>query len=110
MIIPSDATIAVEKVRDYLLIPLKANDKSGYLALAGYRGEDYWELIRDIRLQLLPADATFQYRNKFGDFFMARGVLQGPNGRRLAVRTIWMKDTDEQFRFITLRSDKRDRL
>jgi hypothetical protein len=53
VIIPADAIIAVERVRDYLLMPLKANDKSGYLALAGYRGGDFWELIRDIRQQLL---------------------------------------------------------
>jgi hypothetical protein len=108
MIIPKDAIIAEEKVRDYLLVPLDADDKSGYLALAGYTREEYWELLRDIRNQLLPAEAQFQYRNKFGDFFIVRGVLQGSNGKRLVVHSIWVLDVDNIVRFVTLRPGKRE--
>ncbi|HWF43581.1 MAG TPA: hypothetical protein VG537_02960 [Candidatus Kapabacteria bacterium] len=53
MIIPKDAIIAEEKIRDYLLKPQDKDDKSGFFGLAGYSREDYWELTRDIRNQLL---------------------------------------------------------
>jgi hypothetical protein len=65
MIIPADAIIAVEKVRDYLLKPLEKDDKSRYLLQAGYSRENYWELLRDIRL-LLPAEAVLQERKPYG--------------------------------------------
>ena len=59
MIIPKDAIIAEEKIRDYLLTTLDVDDKSSYLALAGYSRDEYWELLRDIREQLLPGEANF---------------------------------------------------
>ncbi len=104
MIIPKDAIIAEEKVRDYLLRLLDVDDKSGYLALAGYTREEYWELLRDIREQLLPGDGKFQERNKYGDFYELLGFLTGPNGRRLGVRTTWVLD-EGIWRFVTLFPD-----
>jgi hypothetical protein len=102
--IPKDATIAIEKIRDYLLKPLDVDDKSGYLALAGYSRKEYWELLRDIREQLLPAEAEYQERNSYGDFYELIGFLTGPNGRRLGVRTIWVND-EGTWRFVTLFPD-----
>ena len=60
-IIPKDAIIAEERIRDYLLVRQEEDDKSKFLALAGYSREDFWELVRDIREQILPAEATFAY-------------------------------------------------
>ena len=59
MIIPNDAIIAEEKVRDYLLRPLEEGDKSLFLNRAGYTQEEWWELLRDLREQILPAEARF---------------------------------------------------
>jgi hypothetical protein len=105
MIIPKDATIAIEKIRDYLLKPLILDDKSGYLALAGYNREDYWELLRDIREQLLPGDATYQERDEFGEYYILHGELRGPNGRTLGVRTVWQLNHRGVIRLITLFPD-----
>jgi hypothetical protein len=105
MIIPNTATIAVEKIRDYLLVPLEEDDKSGYLSLAGYTREDYWELLRDIREQLLPGEAEFQERNEYGEYYMLEGRLIGPNGRTLGVRTIWLCEINGAIRFLTLFPD-----
>lgn len=106
MIIPKDAIIAVEKVRDYLLKPLEVDDKSGFLAIAGYSREEYWELMKDIREHLLPADAEFLDERHYGDFYLARGILRGPNGASLAVRTIWIVNLLGEIRFVTLKPDK----
>jgi hypothetical protein len=105
VIIPKTATIAIEKIRDYLLVPLDEDDKSGYLALAGYTRVDYWELLRDIREQLLPGEAEFQERNEYGEYYILVGRLTGPNGRILGVRTIWLHEISGDIRFLTLFPD-----
>ena len=105
MIIPNTATIAVEKIRDYLLAPLDVDDKSGYLALAGYARGDYWELMRDIREQLLPGEAVYQEWNEYGEYYVLKGQLTGPNGRILGVRTIWLQEIGGRIRFLTLFPD-----
>ncbi|HET6399780.1 MAG TPA: hypothetical protein VFH95_00115 [Candidatus Kapabacteria bacterium] len=106
MIIPRDAIIAIEKVRDYLLKPLEVDDKSGFLALAGYSREDYWELIRDNREQLLPAEGEYQGNRGYGNIFAACGILVGPNTIRLAVSTVWILNLSGEIRFVTLQPDR----
>src|ERR1035437_10281228 len=98
MIIPKDAIIAEEKIRDYLLKPQAVDDKSRYLSLVGYTQEEYWELLRDIREQMHPAEAYLQRSNEFGDFFEAGGVLIGPNGREIGVRSIWVVNPKHRIR------------
>jgi hypothetical protein len=90
MIIPADAIIAEEKVRNYLLVPQRKSDKSKYLGLAGYSRNEFWELIRDIR-NLLPAEGILQERIEEGDLYILRGVLTGPNGRALSIKTVWIR-------------------
>jgi hypothetical protein len=109
MIIPTDSIIAVEKVRDYLLKPLKVDDKSLFLNRAGYRQEAYADLIRDIREQLLPGEGVFQERREHGNLYVLRGVLKGPNGRELALKTIWLLKWSGIWSFVTLFPDKKGR-
>ena len=45
--------------------------------------------------------------NQFGQYFEIRGVLRGPNGVVLRVKTIWMREhLSEVTHFITLLPDK----
>ena len=106
MLIPKDAIIAEEKIRDYLLVWQEVDDKSQFLALAGYSKEEYWELIRDIREQILPAEASFQYDRGYGPVFEHRGTLRGTNGVLLAIRTYWIRNLSDEIRFVTLVPDK----
>lgn len=107
MKIPADSFIDPRKISHYLLRPLEECDKSEFLADAGYDLTDSQRLLDDIRTQLLPLDAErigpFEYAEKF----RIRGFLQGPNGLRLQVVSIWatIKSTG-QTRFITLYPDK----
>jgi uncharacterized protein DUF6883 len=102
MIIPKDATIAEEKIRDYLLKPQRKSDKSKYLSLAGYSREEFWELIRDLREQLLPGEGIFQERIEEGDLYVLLGILRGPNGRELPIKTIWLLTWQSDWKFVTL--------
>ncbi|HET6400570.1 MAG TPA: hypothetical protein VFH95_04145 [Candidatus Kapabacteria bacterium] len=105
-IIPKDAIIAEEKVRDYLLVPQRKNDKSKYLSLGGYSRDDFWELIRDIR-SLLPGEGNFQERIEQGNLYVLYGAVHGPNGRELSIKTVWIETWKGEWKFVTLHPDKR---
>ena len=107
MKLPEDTVIALEKLTEYLLVPLSRADKSAFLARAGYKRENPEQLLTDLRSQILPLDATPAGSNQFGDLFEIRSGLRGPNGVALRVKTIWMRERlRETTRFITLLPDK----
>lgn len=103
MKISKSSLIEDSKIEHYLLKYKPRNDKSLWLASAGYTRENWRKLKQDIRSQLLPADANLVEITEYGELFELRGVLTGPNGKSLAVKTIWMKDYKfENYRFITM--------
>ncbi len=57
MKLPVNATIAKEKITDYLLKWRPDNDKSKFLGMAGYNSNNWQRLADDIRTQILSADA-----------------------------------------------------
>ena len=91
MRLPADSAIAGEKFTRYLLVPQAQSDKSRYLARGGYILANVGQLIADIRTQILPLDAVFSRRTKFGETWRIDGALSGPSGRRISIRTIWLK-------------------
>ena len=107
MKLPANTIIAPGKLSQYLLRLRLEDDKSQFLALAGYTLDDADRLIRDIREQLLPLDAEFHEETEYGPKYRIRGTLTGPNGRVLRVLTIWMKENaTNQTKFVTLFPDK----
>lgn len=106
MQLPRDAIIAPEKLTDYLLRARDDHDKSGFLALAGYNKMQAVRLESDIRAQLLPIPATCAGENPYGEKFVIRGSLTGPNGRTLRVFSVWMLEKATGLtKFITLYPD-----
>ena len=102
-----DAVISETKIKRYLLVWRVWNDKSQWLASAGYSMDNWQQLHSDIR-QLLEGSATFVRENPWGRLYEIRGVLSGPNGRKLAVRSIWMIESETGLtKFITLYADKK---
>jgi hypothetical protein len=107
MRLPADATIAREKVTQYLLVRQARGDKSAFLAQAGYKIDNADQLLDDLRAQLLPLDATPLHSTMFGDFCEICGTLTGRNGVTLKVRSIWMQERlSNTTKFITLIPDK----
>ena len=98
------ATIEPRKVHDYLLSAAHpvGRFKAVVFAAAGYSAE-HWELLRDDLLALARAgQAVPGQSSEFGRKFELDGVLVGPSGRSLLVRTVWMLDTPTSFpRFVT---------
>jgi len=104
--LPGDTIIARAKLTDYLLRPRDDHDKSGFLAVAGYTGLDADRLEADMRVQLLPLEAAPAGVTVYGEKFIVRGSLTGPNGRTLKVLSIWMQEkTTGLTKFITLYPD-----
>ncbi|MEB3175026.1 MAG: hypothetical protein VKN60_07570 [Cyanobacteriota bacterium] len=107
MKLPIDAIIAQAKIRGYLLKWLPENDKSLFLGQAGYIISAPERLELDLREQILPLEASYVGSSSFGDRYEIRGELTGPNGKSLAVVTIWMTEYETgQTKFITLFPDK----
>ena len=95
MKLPANAAIAKEKIVQYLLAKQPENDKSQFLAAAGYTIEQADRLADDLRKQILPLDAEFVETTEYGEKFRIRGVLTGPNGRSLSVSSIWMTEPSD---------------
>ena len=107
MKLPVDTIIATAKIEGYLLKWLPENDKSIFLSQAGYVINDPEQLESDLREQILSLEADFIRHDRFGDRYEIRGQLIGPNGKSLAVVTIWMTEHETgQTKFITLFPDK----
>lgn len=110
MRLPANSSIAIEKLTNYLLVPLARGDKSAFLAQAGYTLETVDQLLLDLRTQILPLEAESLEAGKFGLYYEIRGTLMGPGGLTLLVRTIWMTEHLSGItKFITLMPDKRRR-
>ena len=107
MKLPPNTVIASRKITEYLLRLRIEDDKSEFLALAGYTLDNADLLLRDIRQQILPLEACCFEQTEYGLKYRIRGTLTGPNGRALRVVTIWMKDdATNQTKFVTLFPDK----
>jgi hypothetical protein len=105
--LPQDAIISKAKITKYLLILLPKDDKSQFLAQAGYGLENWQQLESDLREQILPLEATPIEETEFGLKYQIRGSLIGPNGISLRIFTIWLIDaSSQQTKFVTLFPDK----
>ena len=97
-----DATIPRAKLTQYLLVLQPKDDKSGFLAQAGYSLDNWQVLEWDLR-RILLNEATLNKQTTFGDIYEVKGVLEGVNGVNLRVSTYWIIDSlTKETRFVTL--------
>lgn len=105
MKLPPDSEITRIKATHYLLKLRDEDDKSQFLALAGYTLAHADKLLEDLR-GLLDNEAEFVQTTEYGDKYRIHGTLTGPNGRTLRVASIWMtEEATGQTKFITLYPD-----
>jgi len=102
------ATIAAEKLRDYLLNAEheRGGSKARLLLSLGYRRIEWDALERDLREQHLPLEPRLVKPNDFGVSYEIRGPIRTPSGRALVFRSIWQIDAGaEAPRLITMFPD-----
>ena len=108
MKLPADSEIARVKATHYLLKLRDEDDKSRFLAQAGYTAADAARLLQDLH-GLLVVDAEFVQKTEYGDKYQIYGRLAGPNGRTLRVVSIWMIErATGKTKFVTLYPDKHE--
>ena len=101
MKIPVDAIIPEAKLTKYLLIFKPRNDKSRFLAQAGFTIENSQTLKLAIQQLSRSVEAIPDRTNEYGTFYNVSGILQGYNGINLSVVTVWLKrQADSKFQFI----------
>ncbi|NJL62815.1 MAG: hypothetical protein HC903_14510 [Methylacidiphilales bacterium] len=107
MRIQDTAIIPEEKITRYLLVPRIKDDKSKFLAQAGFTQDNPEELLKAIKQLVMTTEAVKDSKNEYGIFYIIEGNLQGVNGHELTVVTVWLQSKDgESFRFITLKPKK----
>ncbi|MBE9256609.1 DUF6883 domain-containing protein [Dolichospermum sp. LEGE 00246] len=107
MTMPQDAIIPDAKISNYLLKYRDKDDKSKFLAQAGFT-EDNPEKLKLAILQLMETvDPIEDITNEYGTFYRIEGELIGVNQLNLSVVTVWLKrKIDNQFQFVTLKPKK----
>jgi hypothetical protein len=106
--IPEDLIIPDAKITGYLLVPKPRNDKSKFLAQAGFTQENSEALKLAIQTQALSTEAVEEKNNEYGTFYQVEADLIGINGTILSVITVWLeRQIDGKFQFVTLKPSKR---
>ena len=103
-----DLEIPPPKLTNYLLVHREQDDKSKFLAQAGFTQEN-WELLME-QLQLIAeiGDAVEDTTTEYGTSYLVEGCLRGANDRILEVITVWMRRAiDGKYQFITLKPNRK---
>ena len=107
MKIPDDAVIPDGKITHYLLALKAKDDKSQFLAQAGFTQDNPDLLKAAIRELANNVEAIPDMQNEYGLFFLVIGEITGTGDRQLAVTTVWLQRAiDRKFQFITLKPYK----
>src|SRR5258708_33033767 len=91
----AEALIPREKLTNYLLLPRLEDDKSKFLAQAGFTLENPDALEYAIMQLIQHNDALPDQTNEYGDYYRVTGKLIGVNGHILEVVTIWIIKTNK---------------
>jgi DNA-binding IclR family transcriptional regulator len=102
--VPEDSIIPNDKITRYLLVQKARNDKSKFLAQAGFTTANPEALRTAIQSIAERGEAIENRRNEYGVFYQVVGELVGTNGITLIVVTIWLqRQIDGKFQFVTLK-------
>ena len=90
MKLPERVVISQDKLLRYLLLPREENDKSKFLAAAGYTLATWEVLEHDLYQFAMRQEISELETSAYGVKYLVRGTLNGPNGRTLHVVTVWI--------------------
>jgi hypothetical protein len=83
------------------------NDKSRFLAQAGFTQENPEALSLAIQRQAIDKEAIAEKSNEYGIFYQVEGELLGVNDVSLSVITVWLqRQIDGKFQFVTLKPNE----
>jgi hypothetical protein len=98
------------KLTRYLLVYKARNDKSQFLAKAGFTLQNPEALRTALKTLVEANEAVEDISNEYGNFYQVVGIITGANGISLSIITVWLKrQIDGNFQFITLKPRKESR-
>ena len=101
--LPQNVVIPEDKLLRYLLLPRETDDKSQFLASAGYSLANWERLRTDLHELVQRRPISAEESSPYGIKREVRGSIKGPNGRTLDIVTIWITlDATGETRFVTL--------
>jgi hypothetical protein len=99
------AFIDPTKIRDYILSfehPI-GRFKAALSQNMGYTHENWEQFVSDIKKYHLPMEAEPIGKTKYGQKYKMTGIIQGPNGKIMMFRSIWIiLNGEDTPRFITI--------
>ena len=105
--IPENAVIPNDKIVRCLLVQNARNDKSAFLAQAGFTSSNPEVLKVAIARLVSLGEAVEHRKDNYGVLYQVAGKLVGVNGTNLSVVTIWLyRQIDGTFQFVTLKPFK----
>jgi hypothetical protein len=103
MKLQGNIVIRDDKLTNYLLVPRSEDDKSKFLAQAGFTSDNPEQLKQAILKLIQTHDAVSDRQNNYGTYYRVEGPLVGPTGT-LAVVTVWIElAIDGIIQFVTLK-------
>jgi len=104
--ISGEVKVPKEKLLQYLLLPRDEDDKSEFLKIAGYKLSNWQRLRKDLYELVKENEVTNTEQSPYGVKYEIQGRLEGPNGKKLNVVSIWIKlRGKKELRFVTLFPD-----
>lgn len=93
------------KIRDYILStshPI-GRFKAALFQRMGYNKNNWKQLVSDIKQYHLHLEAELVEKTKYGQKYKITGLIQGPNGKRIMLKSIWIiLKGENRPRFITI--------
>jgi len=91
------------KLTQYLLVPRQEDDKSKYLAQAGFTQDNPDQLKQAVLTLIQTYDAISDRQDKYGTYYRVEGDLIG-SICTLSVVTVWIdRAEDRNIQFVTLK-------
>ncbi len=88
--IPNDANIPLAKLTRYLSVQRDHNDKSKFLAQAGFTPDNHEALDSALGELIVAVKAAEKRTDEHGTLYQATGCLKGVSGVSLIVVTVWL--------------------
>ncbi len=88
----SSAVIPDEKIRDYVLSrshPI-GRFKAAFISRLGFDADNWSILASELRSLALREEAIRTQRTVYGQKYIVRGIIEGPNGRSTEIETVWI--------------------
>jgi hypothetical protein len=101
------ALIPRSKLQDYALNPAHTDGRHKarlFRSILGFERKDWEDLSKAILAELPFCEAILNREDEWGQYYLVSLVIEGPNGNRARVTTVWISKANTDYpSFVTAR-------